>query len=248
MPRDLHCNDHLSGQCSGAPKVTAYGPVMKLLVLAVLCLSTVAYADGTPDKFEFTAPAWPRNPEAEVASRGLLGGPIADGDLFVYTSPNKETFASYYLSDVGTRDNPRARINKFNQGVLTGVTEKGQATIMGLPIASESENAIALTQNYSLPDQAMELRVIATVDSAGILHAAVAWCSHPATAVEVGCQTALASLQNKWPIADRTALDTRIAGKSQAYIMGKLIGKILVMVLVLGTIGYLIRRKANTPA
>lgn len=219
---------------------------MKLLVLAALCVASLAYADGTPDKFEFTAPAWPRDSAAEIASRGSLGATVADGDLFVYTGPNAEIFATYYLSDVGVRDNPRDRITAFNRGVLAGAAEKGQEK--DPPIRSEGDNAMSLEQNYTLPGRTMELRVIATVDSAGILHAAFGLCAYPTTIAEPGCRAALASLQNKWPIADRTPLDARIAGRSQAYIMGKLVGKILIMVLVLGTISFLIRRKANTPA
>ncbi|MBP9086424.1 MAG: hypothetical protein KBG15_09930 [Kofleriaceae bacterium] len=221
---------------------------MKLLVLAVLCVSSLAYADGTPDKFEFTAPAWPRNSEAEAATRGSLKTPVADGDLFVYTSANEETFATYYLSDVGGRNNPRDRITAFNRGVLAGAADTGQAQAKDPPIRSEGDNAISLAQHYALPGRAFELRVIATVDSVGILHAAFGLCAYPSTIAEPGCRTAVASLQNKWPIADRTPLDTRVEGQSQAYVMGKLVGKILVMVLVLGTISFLIRRKAGTPA
>ena len=219
---------------------------MKLLVLGALCLASLAYAEGTTEKFEFTAPAWPRNSEAEVASRGSLGATVADGDLFIYTSPNEEIFATYYLSDVGARDNPRDRMTTFNRGVLTGAAEKGQAK--DPPIRSEGDNAMSLEQHYTLPGRVMELRVIATVDSAGILHAAFGLCAYPTTIAESSCRAALASLQNKWPIADRTPLDARTTGKSQAYIMGKLVGKILIMVLVLGSISFLIRRKANAPA
>ena len=157
---------------------------MKLLVLAVLCVASLAYADGTPNKFEFSAPAWPRNSDAELASRGSLGATVADGDLFVYTSANDEIFATYYLSDVGARDNPRDRITAFNRGVLAGASEKGQT--IDPAVRSEGESAMTLQQKYALPGRAMELRVITTVDSAGILHAAFGLCAYPTTITEPG--------------------------------------------------------------
>lgn len=221
---------------------------MKFLVLAVLCLSSLAYADGTPDKFEFTAPAWPRNPDLESAARSTLGAVIAQGDFFAFTSANEELFTAYYQSDVKTRDKPRELIAGVQRGMRADAGISMHGTAKDAPSFSESDNAITMTQHYALPGRTVELRVITTMDSVGILHSALGVCAYPTTIAESDCRAALASLQNKWPITDRTALDAKIAGKSQVYVMVKLIIKILIMVTVLGTISFLIRRKANTPA
>ena len=221
---------------------------MKLLALVVLCLSSLAHAAGTPDKFEFTAPAWPRNSTLESAAASTPGAVIAQGDFFAFTSPDEEIFTAYYQSDVKTRDKPRDQIASVQRGLRDDAGVSMHGTAKDGPSFSESNNAITMTQHYALRGRTVELRVITTMDSVGILHSALGVCVYPTTIAASACRPALDSLENKWPITDRTALDAKIVGKSQVYVIVKLLAKILIMVAVLGTISFLIRRKANTPA
>jgi hypothetical protein len=214
-----------------------------IVVILISLLASAAYvrAQGRPGKFELSPPAgWTRNDDAAGPIAKQFPG-VDPTDVVVYQGANKETLAVLYSGSEVRSSTPRAGIAEFHKGVIKGLVDSG-AKLVGAATIVEADRSVTFTQHVQVQNNALTMKLISTIDKQHMLRAIVGMCVLESSE----CETALASLTNIWPSAQRVALDDKLSNKSDAYRMGYLVGQFIAVLGVAGLVIWLLRRKSKT--
>jgi hypothetical protein len=211
-----------------------------VVLISLLAATSYARAESRAGKFEFSPPVgWTRNDAAAGPIAKQFPGVLVS-DVVVYQGANREMLTVVYSGSDAQVATPRAGISEFNRGVVKGLVESG-AILNGEATLVESDRSITLTQHVHVQTNALTMKVISTIDKQHMLRAVVGMCVFASTE----CETALASLTNTTPSAERVGLDDKLRDKNSAYRMGQLVGRILAVLAVVVLVVWLIRRKSK---